>query len=299
MENIRVEFTYDIADDQYHTTNELAETATATYDGPAKQYWQFDDNTNIWTGQEISYEQHVTYNERLDDGFYSVEIDCTTNPLMCSLLSDRYIDTSFQTELTEVIANNSDYVRDTPTAPLHTYEVKDLSYDRAAETFGPLPWKTTVIDWDTIIKIRNNDLNNSDRLMSEDLPSSLATSMTEWRQAMRDFPKTHGAGWITELTAAGTGYVVGNRLAVTDSRLKANQVVDDVMITVLTVSGAGAILTFSVSNSRSTHIKEAATHTDVYHTTNGSGTGATFTISKNVLIDAWKLNFPTNPLDPS
>jgi hypothetical protein len=30
MENIRVEFTYDIADDQYHTTNELAETATAT-----------------------------------------------------------------------------------------------------------------------------------------------------------------------------------------------------------------------------------------------------------------------------
>lgn len=296
MEDIRVEFTYDIADDQYHTTTDLEETATATYDGPAKQYWQISDNTNVWTGQEISYEQHVTYNERLDDGFYSVEIDCATNPLMCSLSSNRYIDTSFQTELTEVIANNSDYVRDTPTAPLHTYEVNNLSYNRATETFGPLPWKTSVIDWDSVIKLRNNQLNNSDRLMSEDLPTGLATSITAYRRDLRDFTKIHGASWIADLTAPGTGYAVGNRLAVTDSRLKANQAVDDVMITVLTVNGAGAILTFSVSSSRSTHIKAAATNTDVYHTTNGAGTGATFTISKNLLIDPWKLDLPVSPM---
>ena len=55
MENeIRVQFTYDIADDQYYTTNELKQTATAEYVGPAKQYWQIDVETHAQCrGREI------------------------------------------------------------------------------------------------------------------------------------------------------------------------------------------------------------------------------------------------------
>ena len=36
MTNITKEFTYNIADDIYSQTNELIQTATATYNGPAK-----------------------------------------------------------------------------------------------------------------------------------------------------------------------------------------------------------------------------------------------------------------------
>lgn len=296
MENIRVEFTYDIADDQYYQTNDLKETATAVYIGPAKQYWQFDANTNMWTGQEISAEQHETYNERLDDGFYSVEIDCAKNPLLCSLSSDAYIDRSNWPTSTEIIPNGAPYVRDNPTSPGHTYNNDDISYNRQTNTFSNLTWKTTSIDWDFQIKLRDNALKNSDRLISEDLSESLYTAMIEYRQYLRDFTKTFGASWIVTLVNGGTGFTVGDKLAISDSRLKAGQAVDDIMVTVTSVDSNGTIDGFSVSSTRSTHVVDAKSYTEVYYTTNGAGLSASLTVSKNRLIDPWKLEVKQSPL---
>ena len=296
MENIRVQFTYDIADDQYYQTNDLKDTATATYDGPAKQYWVFDDNTNKWTGQTVSYEIHETFNERLDDGFYSVEIDCASNPLMCSLSSSAYVDTTNWPTSTEIIPNSAPYIRTCPTAPDYTYNNDDIYYNRQLKTFTPLTWKTTIIDWDFVINTRNNRLNNSDRLISEDLPESLYNGMIEYRQYLRDFTKTFGAAWNITLVSGGTGFAVGNKLAISDSRLKANQLVNDVMITVTKVNDTGTIQEFTVSNTRSTHITESSSFTDVYYTTNGAGVNASFTVSKEKLIDPWKLTIKNSPL---
>ena len=296
MENIRVQFTYDIADDQYYQTNDLKETATATYDGPSTQYWVFDDNTNLWTGQSVSYEIHQTFNERLDDGFYSVEIDCATNPLMCSLASSAFVDKTNWAESTEVIPNSEPYIRDFPTAPDHTYNNNDIYYNRQSKTFSKLTWKTPHITWDFVIKLRNGFLNKSDRLLSEDLPETLYNDLIEYRQYLRDFTRTFGASWNVALASGGTGFVVGDKLAISDSKLKANQLVNDVMITVTKVNSSGTIEEFTASDTRSTHIKEACSFTEVYYTSNGSGIGASFTVSKEKLIDPWKITIKDSPL---
>ena len=296
MENeIRVQFTYDIADDQYHTTNELKQTATATYVGPATQYWQIDVETNQWTGAHISYEVHQTYNERLDDGFYSVEIDCATNPMLCSLASTAFLDRDNWPTSSEEIPESDPYVRDNPATPDHTYEKGRIFYDKEKGEFKSLEWKTSSMGWDARLKHRDNQLALADKNLSEDLPQSLYNKMVEYKQYLRDFTKIFGVSWFVTIDNGGSGYAVGDRLAISDPRLKDGEATDDVMLTVTEVNN-GSITAVKTSGSRAFHIKEATSISDVYFTTNGSGVGARFTASKNKLIDPWKITPKSNPL---
>ena len=296
MENeIRVQFTYDIADDQYYTTNDLKQTATAEYVGPAKQYWQIDVATDQWTGSHISYELHQTYNERLDDGFYSIEMDCAANPLLCSLAATGFLNRDNWPTSSEEIPESAPYVRDNPTTPDHTYDKTKVFYDKQKGEFKPLEWKTTVLDWDVRLKNRDGMLENSDKRLSEDLPEALYNEMVEYRQYLRNFTTTFGVSWTVAIDAGGSGYAVGDRLAISDSRLKAGVSTDDVMLTVTAVNN-GSITSVKTSANRALHIKEATTISDVYFTTNGNGTGARFTASKNKLIDPWKITPKENPL---
>ena len=296
MENeIRVQFTYDIADDQYHTTNELKQTATAEYVGPAKQYWQIDVATDQWTGAHVSYEVHQTYNERLDDGFYSVELDCATNPMLCSLASTAFLDRDNWPTSSEVIPESEPYIRDNPATPDHTYEKGRIFYDKENGEFKPLEWKTSSLDWNARLKHRDNQLALADKNLSEDLPQSLYNKMVEYKQYLRDFTTIFGVSWFVTIDNGGSGYAIGDRLAISDPRLKDGEATDDVMVTVTAVNN-GSITAVKTSGSRAFHIKEAISISDVYFTTNGNGIGAKFTASKNKLIDPWKITPKSNPL---
>jgi hypothetical protein len=120
--------------------------------------------------------------------------------------------------------------------------------------------------------------------------------MLGYRTYLRDFTKTFGAAWNITLVAGGTGFAVGDRIAVSDQQLKANQTIDDIMLTVSEVDSNGAIVNFTASSNRSTHISAATTFTNVYYTTNGAGLNANFTVSKVKLVDPWKVKFPASPL---
>jgi len=296
MENeIRVQFTYDIADDQYHTTNNLKQTATAEYVGPAKQYWQIDVVTDQWTGAHIPYELHQTYNERLDDGYYSVELDCATNPLLCSLAATGYLDRDNWPTSSEEIPESDPYVRDNPATPDHTYEKSQIFYNKEKGEFKPLEWKLSSQDWDVRLKHRDNQLALADKNLSEDLPQALYNKMVEYKQYLRDFTTIFGVSWFVTIDNGGSGYAIGDRLAISDPRLKDGEATDDVMVTVTAVNN-GSITAVKTSGSRAFHIKEAISIRDVYFTTNGSGVGARFTASKNKLIDPWKITLKSNPL---
>jgi hypothetical protein len=296
MSDIRIQFSYDTTDDQYSQSNELKKTATAEYVGPAVQYWEIDVETNRWTGSTLSKEVHDDFNERLDDGRYSVEIDCEKNPLMCSLAAVRFVSVVDQTEISEEIPESQPYVRDDPPAPDHTYERTEIFYDPEKKEFLPLRWKFPFVTWEKAIAIRDNALRNSDRQLSEDLPEGLKNSVLEYRQYLRDLTKVYGAAWIVTLTASGSGYAVGDRLQISDVRLKNNSVADDVMVTVTAVDGSGAITDFSTSSTRSLHVTDSVEFSNVYHTTNGSGLGAQFDVNKNKLISPWKITWKSSPL---
>jgi len=295
MEDIRVQFTYDITDDQYSKTNVLENTATGEYYGPAKQYWVIDVETDKWTGEVVEKAVHDSYNDDLTDGRYSVEVDCASNPLLCSLWSTAHT-TVNQVTISEDIPNSIPYTREEPPDPIHTYERSAIYYNKALGKFNSLEWKNPYVSWEQLLFVRDNKLRNSDRQMSEDLPESLYNAMSEYRTYLRDFTKTYGVSWIVSLDVGGSGYQIGDRIAITDTRLKDAQNISDVIVTVTAVDSNGAITEFSTGSNRALHIESAVTYTNVYATTNGRGSGAMFTARKNKTIKPWKITPKESPL---
>lgn len=292
MKNITVEFTYDLPDDQYYQTNELKKTGTLTYTGPETKYIQINSETNLMTGDTIEHDEFQDYNNE-DDGYYAVEVDCSTNPLICAIV-DAATQVTGTTIVTEEIPGDTvDYTRDDPPRPDHTYEVKQIKYDPVAKKFvKPYPWKQPYVTWEAVIAGRNSALKRSDLRLSEDLPTSLYNNIAEYRQYLRDFPEAFGAAWKISITAGGTGFIVGDRILISDSVYKNNSSTNDIVIRVTEVDDNGSIT--SISKESSVHAykyhPEAGTYNDVYHTTNSvAGTGSVIQISKVKLIDPWKI----------
>lgn len=297
-DNINVTFTYNLPDDQYYQTSVLQKTASWEYAGPQKKYILVDTATNKITGAVIDEVHYEDFNER-NTHVYAVEVDCSENPLMCSLFADAYEDPTAinRPTVSEEIPNSIPYVRYTPPDPNHTYELKEIEYNPSTNTFvTPLPWKQPFITWDILLSVKNNKLAASDRQMSEDLPSALYNEMLEYRQYLRNFTEIFGAAWTITLTSSGTGFVVGDMVSISDPVFKNGQVVDDIIITVTEVSDTGAIVNFTKSNTRALHIPTAATYSNVYYTTNGAGLGLAITLSKIKLVDPWKITPKDSPL---
>lgn len=301
MNNINKTFTYDLPDDQYYQTNDLKKVATNVYNGPEKVYVVVDSATNKLTGAQITETQHQYYNET-NSNSYSVEVDCNEDTLICSFFNGS-VDPD-RNQISEEIPYSIPYVRPEPPLPDHTYDIYEIEYNPATNKFKkPSVWKKPLVTWEDPssdeyvgkIRWRNRTLAATDRQLSEDLPESLYNAMIEYREYLRDFPKLFGVSWNVSLVSGGTGFSVGDRLAVTDSRCKAGQVVDDIMITVTAVND-GVITEFTTASTRALQHKAAVTFTNVYYTTNGAGLNAVFDVSKVKTIDPWKVTPRKSPL---
>lgn len=294
MTNITVEFTYDLPDDQYYTTNKNHLTGRLTYTGPAVKYLQVDSATDKLTGRTIQAPEFEDYNNE-DDGFYAVEVDCSTDPLMCALVGQPSELSGF-TEVSEEIPGDSiAYRRDDPPAPNHTYNIREVRYNPISKKFvKPLPWKgpSDMESWEDLINQRNRRLATSDLRLSEDLPTGLYNEIAEYRQYLRNYPVMFGAAWEVIVTNGGTGFVVGDRLLISDSAYKNNTAVNDIVVKVEAVDSNGTIT--EISRQSSVHAyayhPEAGTYTDLYHTTNSvSGTGSIISMTKIKTVDPWKI----------
>jgi hypothetical protein len=305
MTNITVNFTYDLADDEYYQTSSLRKTGTIAYKGPETIYIIVDANTNHPTGGQITEEQHETFNDVNDGRFYSVEVNCHDNPLMCSFYNGSIIADELE-QVAEEIPHSIPYVRPNPPMPDHTYEFKEILVDRATGTFvKPLPWKKPHMAWsldynggtaqNSLLSWRNSQLRNTDRQLSEDLPQPLYNKMIEYRQYLRDFTEIFGVAWTVTVNNGGTGYAVGDRLLISDPRFKAGHPVSDIMVTITEVLD-GEITAIKPGERLALHYPAAAQIEDVFFTTNGQGTGATLNLSKLKTIDPWKITPKDSPL---
>jgi hypothetical protein len=294
MKNITVEFTYDLPDDQYYETNELKNTGTLTYTGPATKYLKVNLETDKLTGYTIQAPEFEDYNNE-DDGFYAVEVDCNKNPLLCAIVAPTEELTGFNELVEDIPGDSIDYIRSDPPAPNHTYNVNEITYNRSSNKFvKPFPWKgpANMESWEDLIFSRNNRLRTADIRLSDDLPTTLYNEIAAYKQYLRDFPETFGAAWSITIQTGGSNFVVGDRLLISDSVYKNNTAVNDIIIKVESVDSDGAIT--SISRQGNVHAyayhKEAGTYADVYHTTNStSGTGSVITLSKVKTVDPWKI----------
>ena len=218
--------------------------------------------------------------------------------------------------------------------PDHTYDRDEITYDPVKKEWNtPFPFIKPHVNYDDIKKTRWSQLSWSDSHVSDDMPAELATKWTTFRQEMRDLPELCGASWKITIKAAGTGYskdekitVPATALGFTDSQIGtlddlsapmgarpgfdfADTTLDntssmnpnesanlDVTIIITSVDGDGAITGVRTRNAfNARHIKEAKTIDEPATTYSGSGSGAKFTLEKNVRIDPWKVRIPQSP----
>ena len=301
MTNITKEFTYDLADEQYHQTAHNRDTATSVYTGPAYMNLVVDSNTNKLTGATIADTEYEDYNNE-EDGYYAVRVNCDTDTLMCAIMPGG-TDSDATASISEDVPGSSiPYIKDDPTMPDHTYELTEIQYDRPNGTWvTPMPWKQPYITWEIELQWRNNALECADRTASDDLPSSLLNGVTAYKQYLRDYPQTFGATFGITVATAGTGYVVGDRMLISDPAYKNGQSAADILVTVSAVAdGTGAITAVTKSDTRAySYHPQAGTYNNVFYTTSSAGTGATFNLSKVATVDPWKITPLENPLEPS
>lgn len=302
MEQITREFTYDVTDDQYSESNVNAEQATATYEGDAKKYIVVNRETGLVTGKTIDEDQWMDgeFNNQLDDDF-AVEVDCDTNPLMCSLFPQggRFDVEAWPSISEDVPGSATPYVRNHPMLPDHVYDKTQIVYNFAEASFvKPFAWHPPIMTWEEQITQRNKMLHNADHSLSTDMPTSLYNLVAKYKRYLRELPIHCGAAWDITATAAGTGYTVGDGLLLSDPAFKNGTAAPDILLTVSAVSEAGAITAFTSSSKHCwTYHNAAGTYTNVFYTSNSAGTGATFSLSKIATIPPHKINVIRNPVE--
>ena len=301
MTDITKQFTYALADEIYsQTLGDAANTGTLTYTGPAKKFAIVDATTNKLTSASITEQQFETYNDTNTES-YAVEINCDSDTLVCSLLEKDDFDIDSLPTSTEIVANSDPFITYDPVLPENTYEVSEIQYDRSNQSFvEPFPLKAPPTDWQLLLSLRSNMLNAADRTASDDLPTALLNKVIAHKQYLRDFPVTFGANWDVIIGTAGTGYVVGDRMLISDPVFKNGQSAPDILVTVSAVAdGTGAITAITKSNTRAWDYHPlAGTYNNVYYTSSAAGSGAVFNMSKVATIDPWKITPIEHPMAP-
>ena len=300
MAEIIKEFTYKLPDDIYHTTTEKNLVATVKYKGPDKKYYFVDASTNKYVeaaGEEAGAKM-ASGDMPLptETNVYLVVVDAEKDTLIAAMTGGGDPHSIPDVE-EDIPGQDVKYVRDKYPLPDHTYELMEMTFSPSTMKWvTPIAWKGPIMTWPEKLAVRDTMLQNSDRLNSEDLPSSARTAIQEWQQYLRDITETVGVAWTATVPTGGSGYAQGDVLLVQDPKYKNTNVVDEVKITVTTVSGSGAITGFSVENKRALYHPEAATYTDCFFVTNGGGTGAKITLTKVKQVDPWKVEWKVQPL---
>lgn len=207
-------FTYDLPDDYLAQTNEDGNTATATYEGP-DQIWVFIDRDTgrsdtsrlVLTEEENGADYPVPHDQ------YKVRIDCDTDPVLCSLFDAQveWDTVQGQTNIVVDLPDGTTYERPDPTDVDHTYELDECEYqmdgtvNEAGDTYDggtwSLQWKQPWTSWEQLITVRNNMLTGSDSKIADDMPESVRSEWTTYRQKLRDLPTLFGHGTDSEFPA--------------------------------------------------------------------------------------------------
>ena len=199
MAKISKKFIYDLPDDYLYQTNDLDLKAEWTYDGP-DVIWAFvDPETNRLCGDfKTPEEDGETYPTPLH--LKKVKIDCSENPLLCTLLgADETLDYTVFETIEEELPDGNVYSRPKNPFPDHTYEMTEIVFDPETETFiEPYPWKKPHMDWNGIREWRNRLLAMTDDRILDDMPPALKQQWEDYRQQLRDLPQIHGAAHAGE-----------------------------------------------------------------------------------------------------
>lgn len=301
MANITVDFEYPVPDEQYYSTNEKNRRGRVRYIGRDAVYVWVHNSTN-----KLMHANDYESGEKMWNGELPFPADLPAYLVKVDPKTDGDIAGQFEGISAQAIPDTEEiipgqtrvHVADAFPTPQHAYETTECEYDPVAKSWvRPLPFRKPYVDWELHLQHRDVTLAVSDHNISEDMPTALYNDMLAWREYLRNVTEAQGVAWTATIPTGGSGYSVGDVLLVQDPKYKNTTVVDEVKLTVTSVSGSGAITGHSVENKRAMYHKEAATYTDCFFVTNGAGTGAKVTLTKVKRVDPWKIEWDHSPVE--
>lgn len=197
-----VEFTYKIADTLYAATDSNNRTASASFTGPDRIWVFVDENTGKWTRQ---YSPLTTLEDGatvpVPAGTKRVEIVAANNPMIIAMIHESMVTYSDVSKTTEVLPNGSTVDYNTVATLSETYNVDDLTYNFATNSWNAFNYIGSSISWQDVLNHRNGALTGSDGKISPDMPTAVKQPWLTFRQALRDLPATFGYGTDSEVDA--------------------------------------------------------------------------------------------------
>jgi hypothetical protein len=294
---INVPFIYDAPDDYLSQTNALGKTGNWVYNGPDKIWTFVNKEALIYEGRYLT-EKDDGANVPTPEHQYKVEIDCSTNPLLCTIIgADEIRDYNLLDQYEETMPDGKVYNRPLTPPPDHTYELQEIIYNPGTGDFNkPYPWKKPHMHWDLMRLWRNNQLAATDHQgAAYDMPAGLKAQWDEYRQALRDMPQLHGATnthYNIVLSASAPINTAGQRV-IKLSSVAGISVGDDVGVKVWPVENIFEDHTHVASINSSA--KTITLDKDLIKTPTESNKELAF--SPCPVSDAWKVSPPDHPFE--
>ena len=195
-----ITFTYNIADELFSASNANNRTATAIYTGPDRVWVHVNTETGDYNPEhQVLTTEHDGADTPVPAGTRKVELVAADDPVVIALLMPYRVETQNQTQITETLNDGRIYSYNNLPTIDQTYDLDLLSHNGSEWVLPSFkePWVT----WEELIKIRNNMLLASDGKIAPDQPDSVKQPWIDYRQALRDFPATHGYGTENETAA--------------------------------------------------------------------------------------------------
>lgn len=294
---IDVPFIYNAPDDYLYQTSELGKTGNWVYNGPDKIWVFINKEALVYEGRYLT-EKEDGATVPTPEHQYKVEIDCSSNPLLCTIIgADQVRDYNLLDQYEEVMPDGTVYSRPLTPPPDHTYELTEIKYDPATNTFvEPYPWKKPHMDWDLMRMWRNNQLMATDHQGAvSDMPESVKAKWDEYRQALRDMPQLHGASNThveIDLSASAPVNMAGQR------------VLKLVSVDGINIGDDVGVRAFPATNIFEDHSHVVAINTQAKTITIDKNLVATPTEANKELAfspcpeyDAWKTSPPAHPFE--
>ena len=209
MANISVEFDLSLPNSFLvdHSQTE-GKTRKFTYHGPDKIWLQIgEDDTETHgplTAEDIADGRPVPA-----DVVEWLEVDCTTNPLICQLRGPIIDELQEERDGEEVPHPGSPLIEGYPQLKYQLPLMPDDIYDRRSVklvdgTLTVREWavaeklldKQEFLTWDDVRKHRNQLLEGSDSRVTTDMPTELQDAWKAYRQKLRDLPAVMEAAGV-------------------------------------------------------------------------------------------------------
>ena len=195
QETVNIDYTYDCPTDKY-LDGASVESISENYNGPARLVALVDKETKL---VEVTLREWEAYDGRPDRlNCDNVVIDCSVDTLVCEVMSDYHnneqdVDDPGDSRVMKAISTPEGYNEFTWAYPIHPDEL----YDSSRTTYESGAWKLVkntnadivgTTSWDEIRTLRNEILQNTDGMMSADVPEAISTPVSELREKLRDLP---------------------------------------------------------------------------------------------------------------